>query len=162
MRRAAVAACLALAGPAALAQVACDVAVTPLAFGIYDTLGTLDNRVNGDVAIDCRLLNPNAAQRISYSIAIGAGNSGSFARRTMRSLGRADLLAYNVYLNSVSPATVWGDGTGGAVAATGSITVNKNTPRRPVSLPMIGVIPARQPVGAGVYGDTLTVTITWN
>ena len=162
MKRTVAAACLALAAPGTIAQVACNLSVTPLAFGVYDTLGALDNRVNGDVAIDCRLLDPNAAQRISYSIAIGAGNSGSFAQRTMRAPGRTDLLAYNVYLNSVSPATVWGDGTGGAVAATGSITVNKNTPRRPVSLPMIGVIPARQPVGAGVYGDTLTVTITWN
>lgn len=162
MNRTVVAACLALAGPGAIAQVACNLAVTPLAFGVYDTLGALDNRVNGDITIDCRLLNPNAAQRISYSIAIGAGNSGNFAQRTMQAPGRADLLGYNVYLNSVSPATVWGDGTGGSVPATGSITVNKNTPRRPVSLPMIGVIPARQPVGAGVYGDTLTVTITWN
>lgn len=162
MNRTVVAACLALAGPGAIAQVACNLAVTPLAFGVYDTLGALDNRVNGDITIDCRLLNPNAAQRISYSIAIGAGNSGNFAQRTMQAPGRADLLGYNVYLNSVSPATVWGDGTGGSVPATGSITVNKNSPRRPVSLPMIGVIPARQPVGAGVYGDTLTVTITWN
>ena len=71
-------------------------------------------------------------------------------------------LAYNVFLTRVSPSTIWGDGTGGSVPATGSITVNRATPRKPLSIPMIGVIPAGQTVGAGVYSDTLTVTITWN
>lgn len=162
VKRALAAASLAAVAGGASAQVACNVSAAPLAFGVYDTLGAADSQVNGDVAIDCYLLDPNAAQRISYSIAIGPGSSGNYLQRTMLAPGRPDRLGYNVFLNSVSASTIWGDGTGGSIPATGSITVNKNTPRRPVSIPMIGVIPARQPVGAGVYSDTLTVTITWN
>ena len=162
MKRLLAAVCLALAAGGAQAQVACNVAVAPLGFGVYDTLSPVDNQVNGGVTLECRLIASNAAHRISYSIAIGAGDSGSFAQRTMRAPGRPDRLAYNVFLTRVSPSTIWGDGTGGSVPATGSITVNKTTPRRPLSIPMIGVIPAGQTVGAGAYSDTLTVTITWN
>lgn len=162
MKRRLAAVCLALAAGGAHAQVACNVSVAPLGFGVYDTLSRVDNQVNGDVTLACELIAPNAAHRISYSIAIGAGDSGSFARRTMRAPGRPDRLEYNVFLSRVSPSTIWGDGTGGSVPATGSITVNKSTPRKPLSIPMIGVIPAGQTVGAGVYSDTLTVTITWN
>lgn len=162
MKRLITAVCLALAAGGAHAQVACNVSVAPLGFGVYDTLSRVDNQVNGDVTLACELIAPNAAHRISYSIAIGAGDSGSFARRTMRAPARPDRLGYNVYLTRVSPSTIWGDGTGGSVPATGSITVNRATPRKPLSIPMIGVIPAGQTVGAGVYSDTLTVTITWN
>ncbi|MFO1299875.1 MAG: spore coat U domain-containing protein [Burkholderiaceae bacterium] len=166
-RRAAVkrllaAACLALAARGAHAQVACNVSVAPLGFGVYDTLSPADNQVAGDVTLECQLIASNAARRISYSIAIGAGDSGSFARRTMRAPARPDRLGYNVYLTRVSPSTIWGDGTGGSVPATGSITVNKNSSRKPPRIPMIGVIPAGQTVGAGVYSDTLMVTVTWN
>ena len=162
MKRLITAVCLALAAGGAHAQVACNVSVAPLGFGVYDTLSRVDNQVNGDVTLACELIAPNAAHRISYSIAIGAGDSGSFARRTMRAPARPDRLGYNVYLTRVSPSTIWGDGTGGSVPATGSIIVNKATPRKPLSIPMVGVIPAGQTVGAGVYSDTLTVTITWN
>ena len=125
MKRLLAAACLALAACGAHAQVACNVSVAPLGFGVYDTLSPFDNQVNGDVTLDCRLIASNAAHRISYSIAIGTGDSGSFARRTMRAPGRSDRLAYNVFLTRVSPSTIWGDGTGGSVPATGSIIVNK-------------------------------------
>jgi len=149
-----------LSAPAEAAQVACDVDVAPVSFGIYDTLSAAANQVTGSVIVTCRILD-KGADRISYSIALGPG-SGSYARRTMRAAGTAETLGYNVYLQTPSPSSVWGDGTAGTVTASGSITVNKNTPNKPLVLPMVGVIPARQTVAPGVYGDTLTVTITWN
>lgn len=146
---------------AAQAQVGCDVNAAPLNFGVYDTLATADTRVNGGITLTCRLLNPNAANRISYSVSLGPG-SGSYAQRALRAAGSADLLRYTVHLQSVSPGTVWGDGTAGTITASGSVTVNKNTPNKPLVLPMIGVVPALQTVAPGVYSDTLTVTVTWN
>ncbi|HWS73554.1 MAG TPA: spore coat protein U domain-containing protein [Quisquiliibacterium sp.] len=151
----------ALASPLqGFAQVACNTSVAPLNFGVYDTLAATDNRVNASISLACQLTNPNAAQRIAYTVSLGPG-SGSYAQRTMRS-GGPDVLGYNVYLQSVSPGSVLGDGTGGTVTASGSITINKNSGLSPSTIPLIGVIPALQPVGAGVYNDTLTVTVTWN
>lgn len=155
---AAVASCLA---PQALAQVACELDVAPMSFGIYDTLSPLGSQVTGSVTVSCRLLDPNAAERIGYSIALGPG-TGSYARRTMQAPGTSETLGYNIHLRSVSPATVWGDGTGGTVTANGSMTINKNSDRRPLVLPLVGAIPPLQAVAPGVYTDTLTVTVTWN
>jgi spore coat protein U-like protein len=146
--------------PAEAAQVACDVDVAPMSLGVYDTLSANANQVTGSVIVTCRILD-KGADRISYSIALGPG-SGSYARRTMRAAGTAETLGYNVYLQTPSPSRVWGDGTAGTVTASGSITVNKNTPRKPLVLPMIGAVPALQTVAPGVYSDTLTVTVTWN
>lgn len=166
MRRASLAA--SMLAPAALclaleahAQVGCDLDVAPMSFGIYDTLSPLGSQVTGSVTVTCRLLDPNAAERIGYSIALGPG-SGSYARRTMRAAGTSETLGYNIHLRSVSPATVWGDGTGGTVTANGSMTINKNSDRRPLALPLVGAIPPLQSVAPGVYTDTLTVTVTWN
>jgi len=145
----------------ARAQVACELDVAPVSFGDYDTLSPAGSQVTGSVTVTCRLLDPNAAERISYSIALGPG-SGSYARRAMRGAGAADVLGYNIHLRSVSPATVWGDGTGGSVTASGAMTINKNSDRRPLVLPLIGVIPPLQTVAPGLYSDTLTVTVTWN
>lgn len=150
-----------LAAAAAQAQVGCNVNAAPLNFGVYDTLATADTRVNGGITLTCRLLDPNAANRISYSVSLGPG-SGSYAQRALRAAGSTSQLRYNVHLQSVSPGTVWGDGTSGTITASGSVTVNKNTPNKPLDLPMIGVVPALQTVAPGVYSDTLTVTVTWN
>lgn len=147
--------------PEARAQVACELDVAPMSFGIYDTLSPAGSQVTGSVTVTCRLLDPNAAERISYSIALGPG-SGSYARRTMRAAGTPETLGYNIHLRSVSPATVWGDGTGGTVTASGSMTINKNSDRRPLVLPLIGATPPLQSVAPGMYADTLTVTVTWN
>jgi spore coat protein U-like protein len=143
-----------------LAQVACSTSVAPLNFGVYDTLGVAGNRVNSSISLACQLTDSNAAERIAYTVSFGPG-SGTYAQRTMRS-GGPDVLGYNVYLQSVSPGSVLGDGTGGTVTAPGSVTVNKNSGLKPSVIPLVGVIPAQQPVGAGVYNDTLTVTVTWN
>lgn len=149
--------------PAAQAQVACTTSAAPLGFGVYDTLTAAANRVNGAVTLACRLVGQNAAKRIAYTVSLGAGSgSGTQAKRTMLAAGTADTLGYLVYLGTESPGTVWGDGTGGTVAASGSMTVNANSDREPRTIPMIGVLPPLQQVGAGVYGDTLTVTISWN
>jgi spore coat protein U-like protein len=147
--------------PDAQAQVACELDVAPMSFGDYDTLSPAGSPVTGSVTVTCRLLDPNAAERISYSIALGPG-SGSYARRAMHAAGTAETLAYNIHLRGVSPGTVWGDGTGGTVTASGSMTINKNSDRRPLVLPLIGVIPPLQTVAPGLYADTLTVTVTWN
>src|SRR5690606_29002354 len=74
--------------PDARAQVACELDVAPMSFGDYDTLSPAGSQVTGSVTVTCRLLDPNAAERISYSIALGPG-SGSYARRTMRAAGTA-------------------------------------------------------------------------
>lgn len=150
-----------LATPAQAQQVSCSASAAPLGFGVYDTLSPAATRVNGGVTLVCSLLGSNAAQRIGYTVALGPG-SGSYAARTLRSAAGSDVLRYNAYLGNPGPGSVWGDGTGGSIIASGSITVNKNTERKPETIPMVGVIPGGQTVGAGIYADTLTVTVTWN
>jgi spore coat protein U-like protein len=162
MKRLLALALLACTGTGAVAQVACNLSVAPLGFGVYDTLGPGANQVNGGVTLDCYLTDPNAANRIGYSISLGTGSSGSYAQRTMRRAGGSDVLGYNAYLRTPSAASIWGDGTGGTVRATGSITVTKNSGAAVRTEAMVGVIPARQPVGPGLYSDALIVTVTWN
>ena len=157
--RLAAAVALSAASCAACAQVGCTVSAAPLNFGAYDALSPVETTVNGGITLDCTLLSPGGAGRVSYRIALSQG-SGSFAQRRMPRAGGGDELSYNAYWQSVSAARVWGSGAPGTVVASGSVSVPRNG--RSLTEPMIGVIPALQPVGAGTYTDTLIVTVTYD
>lgn len=157
--RALVAAVLGAAAPAAFAQAGCTVSAAPLNFGAYDTLSPVDTTVNGGITLDCAPLGPGGASRVSYRIALSPG-SGSSVQRLMPRAGGGDVLSYQAYWRSVSPGRIWGTGVPGTVVASGSVTVPPNG--RSVTEPMVGVIPALQPVGAGSYVDTLIVTVTYD
>lgn len=145
MRRASLfaAAVTAIGCAATSAEAACTVSTTSVAFGVYSPTSPTALAGYGSVRLDCH---PSD----SPVIAIGAGNSGSFALRRM-SNGVSNL-NYNLY-TSAAMSLVWGDGTGG------SVTVS--APKKVSTSIVYGRIPAGQNVSAGAYSDTLIVTVSF-
>jgi spore coat protein U-like protein len=133
------AAWLAAASPAGAAS--CNVQSAGIVFGAYDVLdpGALDGA--GSVTVDCD-------SAVPFSVGLGAGG-GSYSQRRMTA-GTSDL-DYNLY-SDAARLIVWGDGVGASdVSASGTS----------VDLPIYGRIPARQNVRAGVYVDTITITVSY-
>ncbi len=123
------------------AVAACGVNPQGVSFSGYDSLAStaLDGTGNINIACDA----PTA-----FTVALGTG-AGSFESRRMT--GGAEQLGYNLYSDSARQI-VWGDGvTSGSVSASGTN----------VDLPVYGRIPARQNVAAGVYADSVTVTVSF-
>jgi spore coat protein U-like protein len=109
---------------------------------------------------------PNGT-RADYVVTMSAGHSqGStnFAQRFLRRSGSpSDPLNYNLYLETVAPANIWGDGTGGSTRWTGRTQpINQGNPQRVANANLIGVLAAGLVPSAGSYGDTIVVTATWN
>ena len=141
----------ALASMAAVPAEACTISATGVPFGSYDpSSGTADDGT-GTISLDCQ---PSVQSPV---IALGAGGAGSFAPRQMAS--GAYLLGYNLY-TTAARNVVWGDGASGTVTLTlGGGTVTAGT--RHFSQTVYGRITALQNVGAGTYGDTIIVTVTF-
>lgn len=100
----------------------------------------------------------------TMAIAIGvSANSGQINTRQMKNLANSDLMSYQLYITSFG-GTVWGDGViGGSKFTQGvSIATRCAVGQQVVVLTsaVFGRIFAQQPVSAGSYGDTLTITIT--
>ncbi len=128
------------AGSPAFAAV-CDINPQGVSFNNYDPLESSDLDGVGNVNIRCDVVTP-------FSVSFGQGQ-GAFAQRRM--VAGADWLGYNLYTDA-SRSIIWGDGVSGStVSATGDN----------VDLPIYGRIPAGQNVAAGLYSDSITVTVTY-
>ncbi len=151
----------ALAGEVIGAQ-SCTVAVGTLAFGAYAgaqvnssaTLTVTCTRAFGDLST------------VNYTASLSAGSSGSYAQRRLTRAGLpADTLNYNLYLTTV-PATlntsVWGDGTGGTVVASGSIAPVIFVYTQTRTHTVAGAIAAGAVPTAGAYSDSIVATLVYN
>jgi len=128
-------------GASAATAATCTAQSTGVAFGSYDTLsnGPLDS--TGSINVQCDL-------STAFTIDLGTG-SGTYGQRTLTGGGR--VLDYNLYTDSTR-MLVWADGTaGGDVSDSGTN----------VSVPVYGRIPQRQNVGAGIYSDTVVITVSY-
>jgi len=150
-RRALLAAAL-LAAPLGLAPAgACTITSPGVGFGAYDPQSAANDDSAGTVSVDCH---PSVSSPI---VALSAGQSGTFAGRTMTS--GSYTLTYNLYSDS-GRTIVWGDGTSGTATVTltgGSVSGGV----RRFSRTIYGRVPGSQNVGAGSYGDTITLTVTF-
>jgi spore coat protein U-like protein len=118
----------------------CTVATNSVAFGAYDTFAVSAADSTGSVAVTCDVA-------ASYSLAIGAGGSGTFSRE-MASGGNR--LAYGLFTDATR-SVVWGDGTGATARVNGSGLGATHI--------VYGRVPARQNVRVGSYADALVVTV---
>ncbi|HMG46647.1 MAG TPA: spore coat U domain-containing protein [Allosphingosinicella sp.] len=135
----------------AAAGAACTISATGVAFGSYDPQS--GSVVDGAGTINVGCHPSDAAPTVSLS----AGNSGTFAARTMLSGGNS--LNYNLYTTSARNV-VWGDGFGGSVTVTlsgGSVSGGV----RSYTQSVFGRVPGSQNVAAGSYSDTITLTATF-
>jgi len=128
----------------------CNVTATPLNFGAYDPLSSVPLNSTGSFSIIC---NPNK-QTFNIILQLTAGNSGSYAQRSMSS-GGGTALNYNIYTNAAQ-TTILGDGSGGSVSLTQTVTR-----QTPWFVTFYGQVPPLQNVIPGLYTDIITATILW-
>lgn len=136
-----------LLGGASRAAAACTVTTYGLSFGAYNVFDSspLDVSATPGFNINC---SPTAANAV---VTLSQGGAGSFNPRMM--FKGSETLNYNIYHEN-SRTNVFGDGTGGTVTHPRSNISNLNHN-------LYGRIYATQDVSAGVYTDTVVVTITW-
>jgi spore coat protein U-like protein len=149
---ASVLASLGLAGPAYAATI-CTVTATTVSFGIYLPLSSVPDDSTGTISVDCR----QGLGKISYTIALSTGSSGTFAARTLR-LG-SDTLNYNFFTDAAR-TLVWGNGLNGSTIVSDSY-VAPGSGANLRSYTVFGRVPARQNVRAGQYADSITVTVDY-
>lgn len=122
--------------------------LTGPAFGFYDPLSFQPTTTLGSINLCCTEMGSS-----SVLLELSTGHSGDATERSMVSGGNE--LVYNLFLDAAY-AQVWGDGSNGTARYEVAQPADGCT-----SLPVYGRMPARQPVPAGAYSDTLTVTLTF-
>lgn len=133
----------------------CIVSSSGVALGSYtfNQVGPTD--ATGNINVSCTLIGI-VSLFVNYEIRLSAGISGSYAQRQLDS--GANRLNYNLYSNPARSA-IWGDGTAGtATVSDGYLLGLLSTVR---DYPVYGRAPAGQNIAAGVYTDTITVTLLY-
>jgi spore coat protein U-like protein len=148
-----VAALMLLAWPAGPAHAACSggvlVSATPMAFGFFSGQA---RTTTGTLSLTC-----TGSGNTNFSIALSAGNSGSFATRQLRN-GSANL-SYNLFTTSAC-SQLWGNGTGGSVTVSGQFSL-QGQPSQTLQRTIHGCLPAQSVPNPGLYRDTIVVTVTF-
>lgn len=127
----------------------CTVSATGVNFGNYDVFAAVPLSSTGTITITC---DKNA----NVTISVGPSpTSGGFNPRQLQLAAGTDRMDYNLFTDA-GGTSIWGDGTAGT--ATLLEKAKKNTPSNVI---IYGTIPALQNLSAGLYGETVTVTIVW-
>lgn len=134
----------------------CRVSTTgAVAFGGYDvtSLSPADSQVNIGITCD----RDGGPANVTLTMGLGAGLHATSvnSRRMLHAGGSGDYLSYGLYSN-VGRSTVWGFSPGVDTVAR-LVTVPKGSAS--TTFTIYGRIPARQNVSAGVYGDSVQLSI---
>ncbi|MEI8363032.1 MAG: spore coat U domain-containing protein [Betaproteobacteria bacterium] len=132
------------------ASAACSVEAVPVTFGRYDAIRLLPTRTTGNIAITC---SGTAGEQVGYSIVLEGASGGT---RTLKS--GSNVLNYNLYTKA-DYQTIWGDGQNGTKPIGDSYFLPTSSSSR--NYPVYGSMPAQQRVLAGVYTDTIHITVTF-
>jgi len=143
--------CLVLGIPA-VSYALCDVSLSTLNFGGYDTLTNSPSDSVGTISYFCSQSVP------MLTIAIDRGRGGAGPVRQLGKAGGAgnSILSYNIYLDP-GRSRVWGDGTQGSQV----LSIPNPAVGRRIDIPVYGHIAGGQNVAAGSYNDSLSVTISY-
>jgi spore coat protein U-like protein len=128
------------------------VSTTGISFGVYNAGAATDTAVNGTVTVACTIQLGTTLPSFTVSLSSGGG---SFAQRQMNFLV-SNILKYNIYTTQ-SFTTVWGDGTGG----TSTMSYDTGDGLSSKDFTAYGRIPKGQYVPTGLYGDSVTVSVTY-
>ena len=123
---------------------ACTVTAGSLSFGSIDPLANSATDSSSSITVTC-------PAPLAYTVAISHGQAGALQRQMASG---AATLAYQLYVDA-SRATIWGDGTGGGVTASG------NADATGTSHTVHGRVPAQPTAVPGSYADTLLITISF-
>jgi spore coat protein U-like protein len=130
----------------------CTVSAVTHAFGAYDTQNALAG--TSSITVDCTHTG-NGNHTFNYTLKLSSG-SGSYASRQMT--GTGDTLTYNHY-TTAAHTTVWGDGSAGTSAVTGSFVVAGNSSGSQIQT-VYGLIGGPQNVTPGAYSTASPITVT--
>lgn len=161
-RRAAALAC-ALAPAVAPAATTCSSSNVALSFGPYLAITATPLDAQANLVVTCtRSVSPPGdvgPAKTTISVALGPSQgSNSIQNRQMFRGGGADLLNYNVYLDT-GRISVWGNTTG-VDTATRTINVpNRGTAS--ATFTFYGRVFALQNITPGTYGDSLLITVNY-
>ncbi len=120
-----------------------------ISFGNYSANSASDKTMNGTVTTNCTI----GGTLPSFTVALSAGGSATFSPRKMNFLV-VNTLNYNIYTTN-SYTTVWGDGTNSTV------TQPYGGGGSSADFTAYGKIPTGQYVLPGIYGDSITITVTY-
>ncbi|MFO1504523.1 MAG: spore coat U domain-containing protein [Steroidobacteraceae bacterium] len=161
LRRHAVALTLALLSAVlpgvASAAASCTLSATGPAFGIYNPFNAVATLSNGSVTATCNWTG-GGSTTVNLVTQYSAGASGNFGTRYM--LSGANRLDYNIYFDAAL-TQIRGDGTGGSLTGSGTLTVSRFNRTDSTSSVIYGRIPAGQNAMPGTYADTIVVTVTY-
>jgi len=147
---------------AGTARAAADCSITAVSvnFGAYDPIVTSPDDSVGTVTVTCRYISGNA-ERVNYAVMLSNGMNGTSAATRRMGAGTARL-GYNVFTDPAR-TQVWGNGTGGTVIASGSMTIGPGVGNgtQTVTQSVYGRIPQLQDAVPGTYNDTLVLTLTF-
>jgi spore coat protein U-like protein len=112
-----------------------------------------------DTTLSCKHLG-GGTERIDWTMTLSNGGSGNCNARTL--VGSSGTLNYNVYQTTIGRG-VWGN-TGCATFPAGRLTVGPGAGNgtQSTTQTLFGQIPIGQYVAAGVYVDSLLLTIVFN
>jgi spore coat protein U-like protein len=147
---------------AANAALLCSIATgVSLNFGIYDDSSPTTKDVSTAFSVNCCFTGkPNPTGTMTITLGPSA-NSGQINTRQMKNSLNADLMSYQLYMNSFG-GVVWGDGIIGGSPFNQAIAISTRCAGQQsvaVGSAIFGRIFAQQPVSAGTYRDTLTISI---
>ncbi|SDP83543.1 Spore coat protein U (SCPU) domain-containing protein [Rhodoferax sp. OV413] len=158
MHTATLVSCLLIATATLPCQAAtCGALLSPMAFGIYDSILPAANDTVATVTVSCT---PGLSQPLttSYTITIAGTGTGNDAVRAMSS--GAYKLYYQVYKNAAR-TTVWGNGgTSGTGVASSVTSLTTVTPGLQVHN-VYARMPPLQAIPPGIYIGSLLVTIDY-
>jgi spore coat protein U-like protein len=153
---------LILAAPANAAHT-CTVGIGNLDFGMYFGNQTTSSAT---MSVTCTLTS-SGSDTVAFTATLSTG-AGSYVQRLLTNVGSpSDTLPYNLYLDTV-PAilntSVWGDGSGATVVASGSMKLQQTiSPVVTVTFTVAGAIAAVATMPPpGAYVDLIAGTVTYN
>lgn len=121
----------------------------------YDPNNSLATNGAGNVTVNCSLIGI-ISLLVAYQIQFSTGSSNSFSPRTMNYL--SNQLGYNLYTDAAR-SIVWGNGSPGTSVVSDGYLLGLGPVIR--NYPIYLQIPPSQFVPAGVYNDTITITLVY-
>jgi spore coat protein U-like protein len=121
----------------------------------YDPNNSMATNGAGSVTVNCSLVGI-ISLLVAYQIQFSTGSSNSFSQRTMNNL--SDQLGYNLYTDAAR-SIVWGNGSPGTSVVSDGYLLGLGPVIR--DYPIYLQIPPSQFVPAGVYNDTITITLVY-
>ena len=132
----------------------CNAGATGESFGTYSPFSQVATTSASTLTVTCQTV---VSLVVSYTITLDGGSSGSVMARSMGN--GATRLPYQLY-KDVLYSQIWGDGTGGSSTLTDGYLLGVLVPVNRTYV-AYGSIPAGRQVPPGMYGDLVTILLTY-